>query len=138
MQYPDYVLLNTGATFDDATPANVRAMNADHGASWADANGDGVIDLSLTGSQPNGMHSLLRNLSAQGNFLRVCVTARGVAAGAEVRAFVPGTSRLIAIAIVDSGSGYNMHNDLPVHLGLGKATRVKDRFRSSKVNALTA
>lgn len=125
VQYPDYVFSNAGAAFLDATPANVRAINADHGAAWVDADGDGAIDLSLTGSQANGMHSLLRNLSAPGNFLNVRVYDRsGIAAGAEVRAFAPGTRRLIAIGIVDSGSGYNMQNDLPVHLGLGNRTSV--------------
>jgi hypothetical protein len=122
VQYPDYVFINTGTRFDDVTPANIRAINADHGASWADANGDGAIDLSLTGSQANGVHSLFRNTNVAGKFLNVTITG-GVAAAAEVRAFAPGTRRLIAISIVDSGSGYNMQSDLPVHLGLGAATR---------------
>jgi hypothetical protein len=124
VQYPDFVFLNAGTKFDDVTPVNVRAINADHGASWADADGDGSIDLSLTGSQPNGTHPLFRNTAPSSKYLNVRIVHRGVVAGAEVRAFAAGTKRMVAIAIADSGSGYNMQNDLPIHLGLGSLARV--------------
>ena len=41
-QYRDYLFINTGTRFDDGTPENVKALAADHGASWADADGDGL------------------------------------------------------------------------------------------------
>lgn len=130
VQYPDYLFRNTGARYDEGTPENVKALAADHGASWADVDGDGAIDLALTGSQATGMHSILRNLlpaDQARRFIAVrVVDARGHAtrAGAEVRVYAAGTRRLIATGLVDSGSGYDMQNDLPVHLGIGVATRV--------------
>ena len=36
----------------------------------------------------------------------------------EVRVFAAGTQRLIGARIVDSGSGYDAQNDLPVHVGV--------------------
>jgi hypothetical protein len=129
-QYRDFLFLNTGAKLEDAIPDNVKAINADHGASWADFDGDGDLDLALTGSQPNGAHTLFRNLLPAGDasrsiFVRVLnKNGHATAAGAEVRAYAAGTRTLVSAAIVDSGSGYDMQNDLPVHLGLGAAARV--------------
>lgn len=130
VQYRDYLFVNAGIRFDDATPENVLALASDHGASWADVDGDGAIDLSLAGSQPNGMHSILRNLlpaSDARHSISVRVADRrghAARAGAEVRAYVAGSRRLISMGLVDSGSGYDMQNDLPVHLGIGAAARV--------------
>jgi hypothetical protein len=42
-------------------------------------------------------------------------------AGAEVRLFAAGTRRLLGLRLVDSGSGYNAQNDMPVHFGLAVA-----------------
>ena len=39
-------------------------------------------------------------------------------AGAEVRVFAAGTTRLIGARLVDSGSGYDAQNDMPVHVGV--------------------
>ena len=60
--YRDYLFRNTGTRFEDVTPDNIRSLEADHGALWADVDGDGDEDLALTGAQPAGMHLLLRNL----------------------------------------------------------------------------
>jgi hypothetical protein len=49
---------------------------------------------------------------------------RATRAGAEVRVFAAGTRKLIVAGLVDSGSGYDTQNDLPVHVGLGSASRV--------------
>ena len=134
VQYRDYLFINTGSRFDDGTPENVKALAADHGASWADVDRDGAIDLALTGSQASGMHSILRNLlpASQGDKgARRSISVRvfdwrGHAnrAGAEVRVYAAGTRQLIGTGIVDSGSGYNMQNDLPVHIGIGQAPLV--------------
>ena len=129
-QYRDYLFINAGTRFVDGTPENVKALAADHGASWADVDRDGAIDLALTGSQANGMHSILRNLlpaaEARRSISLRIVDSRGRAnrAGAEVRVYATGTRRLIGTGLVDSGSGYDMQNDLPVHVGIGAATRV--------------
>jgi hypothetical protein len=128
-QFPDYLFRNTGSRFDEVTPENVRALNADHGAAWADADGDGGVDLSLTGVRPDGMHSLLRNVTpGRGRALRVRVTdgrGRATRAGVVVEAYTTGPSRrLIASGLVDSGSGYDAQQALPVHLGVGAEATV--------------
>jgi hypothetical protein len=129
-QFRDYLFVNTGSRFDDGTPENVKAIAADHGASSADIDGDGAIDLALTGSQANGMHSILRNVlpaaeATQSISVRVLDgNGRATRAGAEVRVYAAGTRRLISSGLVDSGSGYNMQSDLPVHLGIGRAQQV--------------
>jgi len=38
--------------------------------------------------------------------------------------FAAGTSRLLAARLVDTGSGYDAQNDLPVHIGLAGADAV--------------
>lgn len=130
VQYRDYLFLNTGTRFDDGTPENVKTLAADHGASWADVDRDGAIDLGLTGSQANGMHSILRNLLPEDEARRAIsvrvLDARGQAnrAGAEVRVYAAGTRQLIGSGLVDAGSGYNMQSDLPVHVGVGQAALV--------------
>lgn len=128
--YPDYLFRNLGNRFADVTPENIKALDADHGAQWADYDGDGDADLALTGAQPNGMHLLLANrldAADAARSLKVRVVdecQRATLAGAEVRVFAAGTQRLLAARLVDSGSGYNAQNDLPVHVGLPSLSRV--------------
>jgi hypothetical protein len=128
--YPDFLLRNTGTRFEDVTPANIKALEADHGALWADVDGDGDEDLALTGSQATGMHLLMRNLLTAGNARRSLrirvVDARGCAtrAGAEIRVYAAGTRRLLSARLVDSGSGYDAQNEMPVHVGLTGGRRV--------------
>jgi hypothetical protein len=43
---------------------------------------------------------------------------RATRAGAEVRAYEAGTTRLLGARLVDSGSGYDAQNDMPVHIGV--------------------
>jgi hypothetical protein len=66
----------------------------------------------------------MRNLllgadAARGLHVRV-VDLKGSAtrAGSEVRVFEAGTTRLVGARIVDTGSGYDAQNDLPVHVGV--------------------
>ncbi len=128
--YRDYLLRNTGSRFEDVTPDNLRALQADHGAAWADVDGDGDEDLALTGSRPDGMHLVLLNRLADADARRSLkvrvIDGRGRATrtGAEVRVYVAGTKRLLATRLVDTGSGYNAQNDIPVHVGLALAGRV--------------
>ncbi len=91
---------------------------------WADVDGDGDLDLALTGSRSDGMHLVLRNQLAAADASRAlhvrALDAAGHAtlAGAEVRVFAAGTPRLMGARLVDAGSGYDAQNDMPVHVGL--------------------
>jgi hypothetical protein len=125
VSYEDTLFRNTGSRFDDVTPDNVRAIASDHGAAWADFDRDGDLDLALTGAAGGaGLPLLLRNLLPRADarrslFVRVVdERGRSVRAGAEVQLGVKDGSRLIAARIMDSGSGYNSQNDMPVHFGL--------------------
>jgi hypothetical protein len=86
--------------------------------------GDGDLDLALTGSRADGNHLVMRNMlpaadAARGLHVRV-VDGKGHAtrAGAEVRVFAAGGRTLIGARLVDSGSGYDAQNDMPVHIGV--------------------
>jgi hypothetical protein len=123
VSYPDYLFRNTGVKFDEVTPVNIRALEADHGAQWADYNNDGAVDLSLTGTAPGATHALLRNVlpaADASRSLKVLVldaNGRTTMAGSEVRLY-SGRDRLVGTRIVDTGSGYNSQNIIPVHIGL--------------------
>lgn len=124
VSWQDSLFRNTGSGFADVTPPNIRALQADHGVQWADVDGDGDLDLALTGSRPDGMHLVMRNMlpatdAARGLHVRV-LDANGHAtrAGAEVRVFAAGTTRLVGARLVDAGSGYDTQNDMPVHVGV--------------------
>ena len=126
--YRDYLLRNTGSRFVDVTPAAMLALEADHGAQWHDYDGDGDADLALTGSQPTGMHLLLRNDlpaadGARSLHLRV-LDARGRAtrAGAVVRLSRAG--KTLGAFVVDGGSGYDSQNDVPLLIPLASRAPV--------------
>lgn len=129
-QYPDYLFRNAGSRFDEITPGNIRALNADHGALWLDVDLDGDEDLALTGARPDGMHHILRNLLPPADVQRslairvVDARRRSTTAGTEVRVYAAGTKRLLAARLVDSGSGYNAQNAIPLHVGLPDVERV--------------
>ena len=91
---------------------------------WADVDGDGDVDLALTGSRPDGMHFIMRNMLPAADAAR-SVQVRVVdwqgqrhAGRRRSRVYAAGTSRLIGARIVDSGSGYDSQNDMPVHVGV--------------------
>jgi hypothetical protein len=124
VSYRDYLFGNAGTRYEDVTPENLRALHADHGAAWVDFDLDGDVDLSLTGTRADLTPLVMRNqlaadVAARSLHVRV-VDGRGRAtrAGAEVRVFAAGTRKLLGAALVDSGSGYDAQNDLPVHIGL--------------------
>jgi hypothetical protein len=48
------------------------------------------------------------------------VKARGIAKIGVVRLFVSGTRQLIGTRLLDTGSGYNAQNAMPVQFGLGE------------------
>ena len=122
--YPDRLYRNTGDRLVEETPPNVASLEADHGVQWMDFDGDGDVDLALTGVQPTGMHSLLRN-DLEGDAARRSLAVRIVdgrgratRAGAVVRLYATGTRRILSTRLVDTGSGYDSQNDAPVHFGL--------------------
>ena len=130
--YRDYLFRNIGDHFEEVTPDNVRALEADHGVAWADFDRDGDADLSLAGSRPSGMHFVLRNdldASAARRSLSVSVVdaqGRSLLTGAEVRLYAPGEAhRLIGTRLVDTGSGYDAQSVTPVHFGLPTSSDVE-------------
>jgi hypothetical protein len=128
--YPDFLFKNTGASFADETPSNIRALEADHGAQWADFDRDGDVDLALTGAQATGMHLLMRNMlpaTEARQSLHVRIVGRDgrlTHAGAEVSVFAAGSRQPLATVLADSGSGYNAQSVMPVSLGLAARARV--------------
>ena len=132
VSYRDHLFRNTGTRFEDETPANILALQADHGVQWADFDADGDVDLALTGSRPDGMHSLYRNLLPAADArrsLRIQVTdsqGRLNRAGAEVRVYDSGSRRLLGTRLLDSGSGYNTQSSMAVHFGVPPGTTAVD------------
>lgn len=121
--YPDYLYRNTGSAFEMVTPVNIAALGADHGVHWVDVDGDGAVDLALTGSAAKGLHGVWRNVmpaaaAARSLHVRVLDAAgHATRPGAEVRVYATGTRRLLGMRLIDTGSGYDAQNDLPVHFG---------------------
>jgi len=120
----DYLFVNEGSRFVDRLPAVIAAHDTDHGVQWADFDQDGDLDLALAANDPAGSHYLFRNeldpavasrsiqvlvLDGQGRYTR---------AGSEVRVYGSGSDQLIGTRLVDTGSGYNAQNAMPVHVGL--------------------
>ena len=130
VSYRDYLYRHAGSRYVDVTPDNLAELQADHGVQWADLDADGDLDLALTGAAAPGTVALLRNLlpadaAARSLSVRV-LDARGRAtrAGAEVHLFAAGTRRRLGTRLVDTGSGYNAQNDMPVHFGLADMATV--------------
>ena len=130
VSYRDYLFRNTGSRFEDITPDNIKALAADHGALWADFDRDGDEDLALTGVGKEPMPLVFRNMLPQADARRsikvrvLDAKGRSTRPGAEVRIYEAGSRRLLGTRLVDSGSGYNAQNDIPVHFGLGPVARV--------------
>jgi hypothetical protein len=125
--WPDYLYRNTGTRLENAMPAVLDSIPADHGVQWADLNGDGAVDLAVTGQGP---HAVLANVlpdSVARRSVSVRVLdkrGRATRAGAEVRIFAAGTRRVLATRLVDAGSGYDAQSDVPVHVGLPETGQV--------------
>jgi hypothetical protein len=125
--YRDWLFRNGGRApgarrFTEALPDVLLEHDGTHGLQLVDFDADGALDLALTNNDPAGGHYLLRNAGAVGTrSLAILVTdpqGRLTRAGAEVRILAPGSGRLLAAGIVDSGSGYCSQNAAPVHLGV--------------------
>ena len=126
---PDYLFINRGSYFENLIPDNIRQNDTDHGVQMADFDNDGDLDISLAANDPAAAHYLYRNdlseytsqsikvqvLDEQGSY---------VMAGAEVRVYEAGTSNLLGTRLVDTGSGYNAQNAMPVHVATLDASQV--------------
>ncbi len=121
---PDYLYVNEGDRFENRIPENIAANDTDHGVQWADFDQDGDLDLALAANDPAGSHYLFRNdlpADIAGRSIQVLVLdAKGhyTRAGSEVRVYRAGTDELLGLRMVDTGSGYNAQNAMPVHIGL--------------------
>ena len=106
-------------------PGVIFRNDATHGVQWADFDRDGDLDLALADNGATGKHFLFRNDLASPGSHSVAVVldehGRYSRAGSEVRAFAAGSRRLLAMGMVDTGSGYCSQNAMPVYLGLGAA-----------------
>ncbi|HUQ88863.1 MAG TPA: CRTAC1 family protein, partial [Vicinamibacterales bacterium] len=125
--WQDSLFMNSGSSFVDLTPPVIRKQQADHGVQWADVDGDGDLDLALTGSRTDGTHAVMRNMLPATDAARnvqvriVDAKGRAIRAGAEVRLYAAASSKIegvIGTRLVDSGSGYDAQNDMPVHFGV--------------------
>jgi hypothetical protein len=122
--YEDYFFHNDENGFINITPKIIKKNNGDHGAHWIDFDQDGDLDLALTGAAADGMHHLLRNelseKNAQQSLQVLVLDGKGhyTRAGSEVRLYEAGTRKLIGTNMLDTGSGYNSQNAMPVHFGL--------------------
>ena len=126
----DFLYHNEGGRFVDVMPEIVAKRGATHGIQWVDFDQDGDLDLAVANNNPNGTHSLYRNLLPAAQAARsvqvrvVDGKGRDTRAGAEVRVYAAGTRTLLGMGIVDSGGGYCSQNVAPVHVGLGAAGKV--------------
>lgn len=120
----DRLFRNLGEVFEEIDLQGTALNGADHGVQWADYDGDGDLDISLTegyniaGRHPLVMNNLAGNVRTQS--LQVKVTdqqGRANRAGAEVRVYSPDGS-LLGLRLVPTGDGYNSHSNQPVHFGL--------------------
>jgi penicillin G amidase len=122
--FEDFLFHNDPGRFADVTPDLLRKWDADHGVQWFDFDGDGDLDLALTNAAATGMHYILRNelpADRAKRSLQVAVVdanGRYTRAGAEVRVFDSATGKLLGTGLMDTGSGYDSQNAMPVHIGL--------------------
>lgn len=120
----DRLFHNGKESFNEISLEGTVLNGADHGVQWADFDGDGDLDISLTeGYNLAGRHPLARNdlpLAQSQQSLQVLVTdTDGVMnrAGSEVRVFDRQGS-LLGARLVATGDGYNSHSNQAVHFGL--------------------
>ncbi len=122
--FEDFLYRNDETRFSDVTPEILRKNDADHGAQWFDFDRDGDLDLALTGAAADGMHRLLRNNldadRAKRSLQVLVLDPRGslTRAGTEIRLYESATKKVLGTGLMDTGSGYNSQNAMPVHFGL--------------------
>ncbi len=102
---------------------NWLSLDADHGAPMGGFGYGWWLDLALAGATEIRHALSLRNLpgpAPAAGPLRSASSTQGVSrpAGAEVRIYEQGTGGLLGTRVVDTGSGYDSQNVLPVYFGL--------------------
>lgn len=127
---PNKLFWNTGqgAFLDVTQSAGVGNLGKGHGATFADYDADGDLDLyapiggAMFGDrQPN---SLYQNSGTSNHWLKlrlVATSSNPDAIGATISAT---TDKQTIVRTVDGGTGFGSMNDPLVHLGLGQAARV--------------
>jgi hypothetical protein len=119
---------NGDGTFTKVTNGSPANECSDcFGASWVDYDNDGFLDLLATRFDGRGI-LLYHNNGNTNNWLKVRLVgtvSNRSAIGAKVRAkaFYRGASRW-QLRQISGGSGWDGHNELEAHFGLGDATSV--------------
>ena len=120
----DRLFHNEGDKFQEINTHKTALSGGDHGIQWADYDGDGDLDISLTeGYNIAGRHPVARNNLSEEirkNSLQVIVSnENGILnrAGAEVRVYDDSGS-LLGLRLVATGDGYNSQSNQPVHFAL--------------------
>ena len=124
---PKLLHMNLGdGTFCDASQqagAALRAPRTSRGAAFGDLDNDGHVDVVV--NDLDGPPMLLRNEGGDGNHWVTLelAAAKGnrLAIGARLRAV---TGSVVQTEEVRSGASYLSQNDLRVHFGLGKYTKI--------------
>lgn len=124
------LFMNRGGRFEAVLGADSPLAAADHGVQWADVDGDGDLDLSLTETFPDqARHRLFRNelpAAVAARSLQVAVLdgrGRPTQAGAEVRLYAS-DGGLLGTRLVPTGDGYGSQGVVPVHFGLADVAPV--------------
>jgi enediyne biosynthesis protein E4 len=147
---PKIVYRNLGSgRFEDVSAKvgeAIRAENLGRGCAFGDFDNDGDVDVII--NNLDGPPTLLRNDGGSNNnwILIKCVGTRSnrSAIGTRVKVTTAGHSQIDEVM---SGSSYYSQNDLRLHFGLGRATRVdtvelawpsgvKETFRDLAANQL--
>ncbi len=122
----DRLFHNAGKVFEEINISSSPLNGADHGVQWADFDGDGDLDISLTeGYNVKGHHPLVQNKlgrDGRARSLQVRVLDRDglpSRAGSEVRLY-NNDGTLLSSRLVPTGDGYNSHSNQAVHFGLSK------------------
>jgi len=126
----DRLFHNDGDKFNEIITQGTSLSGADHGVQWADFDGDGDLDISLTeGYNIAGHHPVLRNelaMITDNRSLQIEVLDKdghSTSAGAEVRLYND-TGKLLATRLVTTGDGYNSHSNQAVHFGVGTNEKI--------------